>query len=187
MLKFLERLTLLLAILILPGCTVHKTIHMTSEPSGLRVRKGGAVACVTPCALSVGAGDAMNCTASFWSFVIAIEDKNGAVAEQRVINPCDLLDGWAIHFKVNSSAPVSDRADDLSFGTAFAVTERIAVTANHVVGNRSSITLVSSTGGRYKADVAMRDSANDVALLRLRETTTFSHYLQLESHPMKHG
>lgn len=58
----------------------------------------------------------------------------------------------------------------VKMGTGWVVAPHFVITNHHVVGNASSVILVRTDNRRIKADVAMRDTANDIAVLKPRNT-----------------
>lgn len=60
-----------------------------------------------------------------------------------------------------------EHLDGMATGTAWSVAGGYAVTSEHVVAGESMVELYDSTGRRYPATIVLRDSLNDIALLRI--------------------
>lgn len=74
------------------------------------------------------------------------------------------------HPKGRSSAPDSDRSRSGATGTGFAVSQNHVLTCAHVIEGMSEIH-ISSFDGRYRAEPVVVDQRNDIALLRVMEST----------------
>lgn len=70
------------------------------------------------------------------------------------------------------SFPIITVADEssVSSGTGWIVAPHFIVTNNHVVGEESTVTVIFTNNRQIRADVVMRDTVNDVAILKPRKT-----------------
>jgi len=75
----------------------------------------------------------------------------------------------------------------VSFGTGWAVSDSFVVTNYHVVAGYDKITLLRTDGTEVSAIVAMHDAANDLALLKVTDTSKMPQALHLASMPARIG
>lgn len=75
----------------------------------------------------------------------------------------------------------------LVFGTGWPVASGFVVTNNHVVADRTKISLIRTDGIEIPARVAMRDKTNDLALLKVKDENLLPPALALCSKPTRIG
>ena len=94
------------ALVLATGCTKYKALTITSNPSGARVSKGGALVGTTPFQMEAGAGDYLFCSPWYWNFTLEAQ-LPGEAASSKSIEICAVPDGSTIHFDL--VAPASPR------------------------------------------------------------------------------
>ena len=72
-----------------------------------------------------------------------------------------------IYGGASTAAEPPEKQPEISMGTAWPVAEGFVVTACHVVQGHNAFSLLTKNGKKLKASVAMRDTANDIALLEV--------------------
>jgi S1-C subfamily serine protease len=75
----------------------------------------------------------------------------------------------------------------LSFGTGWAISSSYVVTNNHVIAGHDKFVLLRTDGEDISATVAMRDVVNDLALLKVNDTSKMPKALRLAHMPARIG
>ena len=60
-------------------------------------------------------------------------------------------------------------------GTGFFVSSSLVVTSAHVIGTSKRIRIVTDDGASHEVQVLVRDDANDIALIKVRDTTVVAY------------
>jgi len=75
----------------------------------------------------------------------------------------------------------------ISFGTGWSISGSYVVTNNHVIAGHKKFTLLRTDGVEVPATVVMRDEANDLALLKIQDSSKIPPALRLASMPARIG
>ena len=158
------------------GCTVYKTIHVTSDPPGLLIQKSGAIAGTTPFELRVPAGDNLFCTSYYWEFELLAESPFQELPSQnKTIDICKIPNNSTVHFSFNSSPNGSERntAERVytKYGTGFFICNNgYLITAYHVIANSKTIKLYNDTYKGTTAEIVKFSKLLDIAILRTNKS-----------------
>ncbi|HEY7986743.1 MAG TPA: serine protease [Methylophilaceae bacterium] len=87
----------------------------------------------------------------------------------------------------NNSNTGDKEEESISTGTAWQISRTQLVTANHVVSHADSIVLMINANDIRKADVIMRDPANDIAILQIQGAPLTTPPLKLASKQARLG
>jgi len=75
----------------------------------------------------------------------------------------------------------------ISFGTGWPISGSYVVTNNHVIAGHKKFTLLRTDGTGIPATLVMHDGANDLALLKVKDTSKMPRVLRLASMPARIG
>lgn len=164
-------IVLLLVLLCITGCTVHKLLHIESDPPGVKVSRAGGIVGTTPFDMTVPAGDIFFCTPWYWSFYLNAESPyKGYPSVQKQIDPCHILNDSIVHFDFKlQQAPrenVPPPRTSKKTGTGFVIANSgLILTAYHVVEGATNIEARLSDGSWVHVAIKSFARANDVAVL----------------------
>lgn len=123
-------------------------------------------------------GFSANCDAQTVHNIIRIKACEAAADAIQLFNVRH-PDAWSTCYRANAiflqyttgSASRSEQTKEASLGTAWVSEYGYVITNHHVVDNKKKVRLIKHDGEELEAVVFLRDHANDIALLKVNDTT----------------